>query len=231
MASVTDPPRPGPRADARRNREAVLDAALSLFRTDPAATVAQVAQAAGVGRVTLYGHFPTRDVLVGAALSEAIGRAQRAIEAVPLAGTDDEADALRRMLAAAWPALADGHGAIAAACRDLPPDQVALLQEPVVRPLRDVLTRGAVAGVFRSDLTVDWLVAAVSALVLAAAEQVAAGAMDHDAATVHLTASIAAVVGMPGDAAPPTGVPAPSARRPTAPPSPTRPAAGPAPGP
>ncbi len=75
----TAPARPAPRADARRNREAVLDAALRLFRTDPTATVAQVAQAAGVGRVTLYGHYPTREALVGAALSTAVARAERAM--------------------------------------------------------------------------------------------------------------------------------------------------------
>lgn len=188
---------PTPRADARRNRAAVLDAALRLFRTDPAATVAQVAQAAGVGRVTLYGHFPTREALVGAALDEAVDRAERAMAAAGAATGDAAAD-LDRMLAAAWPALADGHGAVSAACRELSADDVAARHEPVVGPLRAVLDRGAATGCFRGDLGVDWLVAAVSALVHAAAEQVASGAADHDDATRRLTASVAAVVRAPG---------------------------------
>jgi AcrR family transcriptional regulator len=185
-----------PRADARRNHAAVLEAALRLFRTDPAATVGQVAQAAGVGRVTLYGHFPTREALVGAALSEAVARAERAVAAAGPATGDPAAD-LDRVLAAAWPALADGHGALSAACRELPAADVAARHEPVVLPLRAVLDRGIATGRFRGDLGVDWLVAAVSALVHAAAEQVAAGAADHDDATRRLVASVAAVVRTP----------------------------------
>lgn len=186
-----------PRADARRNRAAVLDAALRLFRTDPAATVAQVAQAAGVGRVTLYGHFPTREALVGAALTEAVDRAERAMDAAGPGTADGAGAELERLLAAAWPALADGHGAVSAACRELSAEDVAARHEPVVRPLREVLDRGVAAGELRGDLGTGWLVAAVSALVHAAAEQVATGAADHDAATRSLTASVAAVVRVP----------------------------------
>jgi AcrR family transcriptional regulator len=45
------------RADARRNVEAILDAAQHCLSHDPQATIAHIAHAAGVGRVTLYGHF------------------------------------------------------------------------------------------------------------------------------------------------------------------------------
>lgn len=184
-----------PRADARRNREAVVSAALRLFRTDPTATVAQVARAAGVGRVTLYGHFATREQLVAAALSEAVDRAERALTAAAVPPAPERADeALTALLTAAWPALADGHGAIEAACRTLPPEDVAARHEPVVAPLRAVLSRGREAGVFRDDLGLEWLVAAVSALVHAAAEELAAGRLDHDAATRSLTASARALV-------------------------------------
>lgn len=186
--------RPAPRADARRNREAVLDAALRLFRTDPTATVAQVAQAAGVGRVTLYGHYPTREALVGAALSTAVARAERAMAEAVVPDGATATEALRALLTAAWPALADGHGAVAAACRDLPADEVDARHAPVVRPLRDLLASGAAAGEVRSDQEVPWLVAAVSALVHAAAEQVASGAMTHDDATASLLTSVVSLV-------------------------------------
>ena len=48
----------GRRADARRNIAKILDAAVARLSEDPAASVGSVAEAAGVGRVTLYGHFP-----------------------------------------------------------------------------------------------------------------------------------------------------------------------------
>jgi AcrR family transcriptional regulator len=55
------------RADARRNRDKLVAAALRLF-TENGTDVAleAVAQKAGVGVGTLYRHFPTRDALVEA---------------------------------------------------------------------------------------------------------------------------------------------------------------------
>jgi AcrR family transcriptional regulator len=56
------------RADARRNRDALLEAATAAFTehgTD--ASLEDVAKRAGVGIGTLYRHFPTRDALVEAA--------------------------------------------------------------------------------------------------------------------------------------------------------------------
>ena len=56
-----------PRADAQRNRERLLDAALKLFTTTKEeVTLSAVAEEAGVGIGTLYRHFPTRDALVEA---------------------------------------------------------------------------------------------------------------------------------------------------------------------
>ncbi|HEY8524992.1 MAG TPA: helix-turn-helix domain-containing protein [Acidimicrobiales bacterium] len=55
------------RADARRNRARLLEAAHAVFRergTD--ASLDEVARRAGVGAGTLYRHFPTRDDLVEA---------------------------------------------------------------------------------------------------------------------------------------------------------------------
>lgn len=58
------PPRPK-RADARRNEEALLDAAAAVFVTSGVdAPVREVAAAAGVGMGTIYRHFPTRADLI-----------------------------------------------------------------------------------------------------------------------------------------------------------------------
>ncbi|QCW80753.1 helix-turn-helix transcriptional regulator [Streptomyces sp. S6] len=55
--------RPARRADAQQNLEKILDAAVDRLTQDPDASVIEIARAAGVGRVTLYGHFPSRDAL------------------------------------------------------------------------------------------------------------------------------------------------------------------------
>ncbi|WP_063058872.1 TetR/AcrR family transcriptional regulator [Nocardia sienata] len=55
------------RADARRNEQALLDAAASVFVTHGVdAPVRRIAAAAGVGMGTIYRHFPTRADLVTA---------------------------------------------------------------------------------------------------------------------------------------------------------------------
>lgn len=53
------------RADARRNKEALLDAAAAVFVTSGVeAPVRDIAARAGVGTATIYRHFPTRADLV-----------------------------------------------------------------------------------------------------------------------------------------------------------------------
>lgn len=47
------------RADAERNIARIVSAARTLLSSDPNATTDDIAQAAGVGRMTLYGHFRT----------------------------------------------------------------------------------------------------------------------------------------------------------------------------
>jgi AcrR family transcriptional regulator len=58
-------PKRKPRADAARNREILLETAKLVFaQKGPAASLDEIAKAAGVGIGTLYRHFPTRDALV-----------------------------------------------------------------------------------------------------------------------------------------------------------------------
>ena len=63
------------RADARRNREAVLSAALTLFANQGLdAQMPDVARAAKVGVGTVYRHFATKDDLIGALVAERFER-------------------------------------------------------------------------------------------------------------------------------------------------------------
>jgi AcrR family transcriptional regulator len=63
------------RADARRNREAVLRAAKELFaERGLEAQMPDVAKAANVGVGTVYRHFPTKDHLIAALVSERFDR-------------------------------------------------------------------------------------------------------------------------------------------------------------
>ncbi|MFT4235485.1 MAG: helix-turn-helix domain-containing protein [Microbacterium sp.] len=93
---VPEPPR---RVDARRNFEAIVCAARGAFARDGVdASIEDVARAAGVGSATLYRHFPTRDDLILAALSQnVVSSFHRGLE---LLDADDPFAALREFLIA-----------------------------------------------------------------------------------------------------------------------------------
>lgn len=64
-------PTPTRRADAARNREALIDAARAAYREEGLEIgVDRIARRAGVGTATLYRHFPTKDQLVEAILND-----------------------------------------------------------------------------------------------------------------------------------------------------------------
>lgn len=91
--SDLDPP-PSQRADARRNRDRLIAAALEQFAEHGSdATVVGIAKGAGVGVGTLYRHFPTRAQLVIAAYGAELDRVCDAAPA--LLGDHDPADAVR----------------------------------------------------------------------------------------------------------------------------------------
>jgi AcrR family transcriptional regulator len=61
------PPARKPRADAKRNRERLLEVAKKVFTRDgAAASLDDIARRSGIGNATLYRHFPTRDALIEA---------------------------------------------------------------------------------------------------------------------------------------------------------------------
>jgi AcrR family transcriptional regulator len=61
------------RADAQRNRDAILNAALAIFDAEGIfAPIDGIATAAGVGNATLYRNFPTRNDLLAAVIEKSI---------------------------------------------------------------------------------------------------------------------------------------------------------------
>ena len=70
------------RADARRNREAIVTAARTAFAEHGLGTsLDDIAKSAGVGSGTLYRHFSTRDDLVAAVFTERMADHVTAVEA------------------------------------------------------------------------------------------------------------------------------------------------------
>lgn len=71
LESASDATPPFRRADAKRNRKLILDAAKTAFARDGVdASLDEIARSAGVGPATLYRHFPTREHLLCEVLHE-----------------------------------------------------------------------------------------------------------------------------------------------------------------
>ena len=84
------------RADARRNRERLLDVARDAFTEHGLdASLDDIARRAGVGIGTLYRHFPTRDALVEALVSD---DADRLTQLADRLVAEDAADGLQQWL-------------------------------------------------------------------------------------------------------------------------------------
>ncbi|WP_308159161.1 TetR/AcrR family transcriptional regulator [Curtobacterium sp. ISL-83] len=80
------------RADARRNLDALVDAAKSVFAADGVDAPAKViADRAGVGVGTLYRHFPQRSDLVVAVFRQAVDACAAAADELSAAYAPDEA--------------------------------------------------------------------------------------------------------------------------------------------
>lgn len=153
------------RADARRNRARLLDAATTEFaESGTAASLEDVARQAGLGIGTLYRHFPTRDDLIEAVIHDSVDDLV-ASAATLLAGEDDPLVALRtwlrgvvahaaryRGLATSMAAAASGEGRLADACHK---------QEAAASAL---VERARRAGVLRPDVRVDEVLDLVTAV-------------------------------------------------------------------
>ncbi|WP_327306796.1 TetR/AcrR family transcriptional regulator [Streptomyces sp. NBC_01298] len=204
---VSDAPRPR-RADAERNTAAIVDAGLDCFLADPQASMAAIARAAGVSRVTLYSHFPTREALLDAALDRAVGEAAATLEGLGgeegatgggaagggPAGEGGVEEALGVLIRGSWRVL-DRHSAVfAAVSAALPPERLRERHDRILAPVRRVIGRGRESGELRADLSADWLVTVVYSLVHAAAAEVQAGRMTPAEAPEILTATVLAAV-------------------------------------
>ena len=138
------------RADARRNREAVIEAARSSMATDGLdAQMDDIAREAGVGVGTVYRHFPNKEDLIYALTERRFERlAELAREAL---AEDDPGPAFERYLFRGAELQAIDR-ALNEVMRDRPDAMQAAAQKVGVLELaREVMTRAQDAGHIRAD--------------------------------------------------------------------------------
>ncbi|MEU8404326.1 TetR/AcrR family transcriptional regulator [Nonomuraea sp. NPDC048892] len=180
---------PRRRADAERNITAILDAALVCFTEQPQASMTAIARTAGVGRVTLYAHFPSREVLLEAVLDHTIALASAVIDtAAPNEGP--AVDALSRLLHISWHVLDRHRRLFEIAQRELDPAVLRQHHDQAMSRVEQLLIRGQQEGAFRTDLPLNWLVTTVYSLLHAAAADVNTGHLKQNTVADVLEATL-----------------------------------------
>ena len=160
------------RADAQRNRDKLLDAAVRAFsRGGPEVTLEAIARDAGVGIGTLYRHFPTREALVEAAYRNELARLCDVVPDLLAAEPPDQAmriwmdrfvdymttkhgmaDALRAVIASGGNPFAESRDRLLAAVTAL-------------------LEAGVAAGTLRSDIAPSDVLTSLSGVSMVTANQ------------------------------------------------------------
>ncbi|MFJ3303816.1 TetR/AcrR family transcriptional regulator [Streptomyces sp. NPDC086549] len=161
------------RRDAHSNRRRILAAARQKLREDPDASLDSIAQAAGVARRTLYGHFPSRHALI-ADLTRDAGHEPRQVFAAARTADADPVEAMTRMVLAAWAVGDQYRMLIALGRRHLGEDAIRATLTPAREEAVATLRRGQREGVFADHLPAPVLAQALEALMLALAEDNAA---------------------------------------------------------
>ncbi|WP_327287077.1 TetR/AcrR family transcriptional regulator [Streptomyces sp. NBC_01198] len=192
------------RSDAERSIAAILDAALNCVPSEGDFNMSAIARTAGVSRVTLYSHFPTREALIDAALQRAFAQTHQALTELPLDQGPPQ-EVLAQLLSSSWQVLEQHRNLYLVASANLPPDRLRAYAELVLDRIERLLARGRADGVFRDDLPLDWLVATVYTLMHLGAEQVGSGRTKADVAgelvsTTILSLLTATASGVPGGA-------------------------------
>jgi TetR/AcrR family transcriptional regulator, mexCD-oprJ operon repressor len=160
-------------------------------------SIAGIAAAAGVGRITLYGHFKTRADLVDAVLARTIEHADAVLDATDTGG--DPADALARLVTASRQIVHQFRNILLAAQRELPAERIRSVHDPILRRMQALIGRGQRAGTFRTDLPKQWLITTAFSLMHAAAQDTAAGRINPGDAAGLITATLLAAFTPPGD--------------------------------
>jgi AcrR family transcriptional regulator len=157
------------RADARRNRERLLEAAVRAFASDGVdVTLEAIAKTAGVGIGTLYRHFPTRDALVEAAYRQELAHLCDAVPGLLRSLPPDEATrawtdrfidymTTKRYMAGALQAVIASGG-----------DPYAESRARLIAAITTLLAAGINAGTLRSDVEPNDVLLALSGVSLAA---------------------------------------------------------------
>jgi AcrR family transcriptional regulator len=153
------------RSDARRNRDAILAAALEALTESPDASLNAIAKRAGVANATLYRHFPTREELVLATYQREV---QNVVDAADvLLREQSPTDALRSWVERLARYAVTKHGLADALRKATSPGNdlsSTSTYDAIVGALERLLQANIAAGTLRPDLDAEDVILALAGL-------------------------------------------------------------------
>ncbi|MFF4587611.1 TetR/AcrR family transcriptional regulator [Streptomyces sp. NPDC001388] len=188
----------GGRRRTQLTRARILEAARRELGRDPESSLGDIAEAAGVVRRTVYGHFGGRSALVEGLVTDAAEALRRALATVRIP-EHDAVDALTCFTLALWPVGDRYRTLLRLAPQDLGRERVDEVLAPARDTARTIIERGQRQGVFRSTLPPEPLSRAVEGLLLALLDCVNTGIWTDDGTRAATAALIA--VGVDADLA------------------------------
>ncbi|WP_282837543.1 TetR/AcrR family transcriptional regulator [Microbacterium flavum] len=176
------------RRDATANRSALIAAAQTVLARDPHASLDTIAQAAGLSRRALYGHFADRDSLLREVIAIGAGRFNAIAEQVD---DPDPRVALAQLAARLWREASAVRASANIALDDAHVADTVRALAPLRQRIRAITRAGVVAGAFRGDVPPELLAFLIEETARATLRELRLTTADADAAVVRVVLSIA----------------------------------------
>ena len=157
----------------------MIEAAIELLGQNPGASVQQIADASGVGRTTVYRHFPSRDDLIRALFERVVAESWEVTDAIT--SSDRPAEEILRELVPAFIELGLRFGFLSAHS-DVGQPAMRGSKEVEDEPVARFLVRAQRSGEIRADLPLGWMRSLIQALAVAAVSDLLGGLLERDEA-------------------------------------------------
>ena len=161
----------GSRALRPTTKEAIVDAAIGALGHDRGASFDEIALRAGVGRATIYRHFPTREDLLTAITSQALDEMEAAVETA-VGDAESAAETLLRMLEAIIP-LGDRYHFLS--MEPIEDDEMHQRYEEQNAWTTELVNELKAEGVVDENIPTGWVVVNIDAQIWLAWSEIASG--------------------------------------------------------